>query len=224
MPPQNSIVFELVHHHLNTLFRAGASDFVAAVSARRTIYESDMRAKISLLRVGHFVPRWWDILSQGGGTFCPKVVGHFVPRWHYHPKSSHYMHAMQKPPLYVYYLYIYFLNGGCSIAAPPHPPLAMPPCGGVRTSLRSGYSGGLSPTPQTPQRRPQRALAQGLMPSLRSGYQLLRAITLFGFDSIARRWCSLASLAALQCGDVISALWPRVRGLSFRVLENGLSK
>lgn len=72
------------------------------------------------------------------------------------------MHAMQKPPLYVYYLYMYFLYGGCSIAAPPPPPMAMPPCGGVRTSLRSGYSGGLSPTPQTPQRRPQRALAQGL--------------------------------------------------------------
>lgn len=79
---------------------------------------------------------------------------------------------------------------------PPVHPLAMPPCGGVRTSLRSGYSGGLSPTPQTPQRRPQRALAQGLMPSLRSGYQLLRAITLFGSDTSARRWCSLVPRCA----------------------------
>ena len=69
---------------------------------------------------------------------------------------------MQKPPLYIYYLNGYYLNGGCSVAAPPPPPLAMPPCGGVWTSLRSGYSGGLSPTPQTPQRRPQRASAQGL--------------------------------------------------------------
>ena len=90
-------------------------------------------------------------------------------------------------------------------------PLAMPPCGGVRTSLRSDCRGEPltrgSPGPPPPV-RPQRALAQGLMPSLRSGYQLLRAITLFGFDYIARRWCSLASLAALQRGDVISALWP----------------
>ena len=66
MPPQNSIVFELVHHHLNTLFRAGASDFVTAVSAWWTIENWDIASKIA---------------PCGGGTFCPKVVGHFVPRW-----------------------------------------------------------------------------------------------------------------------------------------------
>ena len=32
------------------------------------------KQKNRFLRVGHFVPRWWDILSQGGGTFCPKVT------------------------------------------------------------------------------------------------------------------------------------------------------
>lgn len=95
------------------------------------------------------------------------------------------------------YMYIpkyIYLNGGCSIAAPPPPPLAMPPFGGVWTSLRSDCRGEplsrVSPGPPPPV-RPQRALAQGLMPSLRSGYQLLRAITLFGSDTSARRWCSL---------------------------------
>jgi len=57
MPPQNSIVFELVHPHLNTLFRAGASDFVTAISARRTIENWDIASKITPALVGHFGAR-----------------------------------------------------------------------------------------------------------------------------------------------------------------------
>lgn len=74
------------------------------------------------------------------------------------------MHAMQKLPLYVYYLYLSPKWGLLNRRAPL---LRFTPgfaaAGGDMTSLRSDYSGGLSPTPQTPQRRPQRALAQELL-------------------------------------------------------------
>ena len=78
--------------------------------------------------------------------------------------STLYLHTVHKNPLYIYYLNVFFLDGGCSIAAPPSSgsPPGFAAAGGDMTSLRSGYSGGLSPTPQTPQRRPQRASAQGL--------------------------------------------------------------
>ena len=73
MPPQNSIVFELVPPHLNTLFRAGASDFVTAISAWWTIENWDIASKITPCGggtfwcevVGHFGARWWDILVRG---------------------------------------------------------------------------------------------------------------------------------------------------------------
>jgi hypothetical protein len=88
MPPQNSIVFELVPPHLNTLFRAGASDFVTAISAWWTIENWDIASKITPCGggtfwcevVGHFGARWWDILVRGGGTFWCEVVGHFGAR------------------------------------------------------------------------------------------------------------------------------------------------
>ena len=88
--PKNSIVFELVHHHLNTLFRAGASDFVTAVSARRTIEKWDIASKIAPAPTGHFVPRWWDILSQGDTitpspaticTQCKNCPYIYIPKW-----------------------------------------------------------------------------------------------------------------------------------------------
>lgn len=64
------------------------------------------------------------------------------------------MHTVHKPPLYIYYLYIYFLYGGCSIAAPPPPPMAMPPFGGVRTSLPLGLFWGALPDPPDPPETP----------------------------------------------------------------------
>ena len=150
MPPQNSIVFELVHHHINTLFRAGASDFVTAVSAWWTIENWDIASKIT---------------PCGGGTFCPKVVGHFVPRWWDNPKSSYYMHAMQKRPLYIYFLYIDFLNGAAQSPRPSPPGYAavrrrkdLATLGLPGEPLPRG-----SPGPPPPV-RPQRALAQGLRP------------------------------------------------------------
>lgn len=33
--------------------------------------------------------------------------------------STLYLHTVHKNPLYIYYLNGFFLNGGCSIAAPP---------------------------------------------------------------------------------------------------------
>ena len=191
MPPQNSIVFELVHHHLNTLFRAGASDFVTTISARRTIYESDMRAKISLLRVGHFGANRWDILvpidtiTPSPATICTQC------------KNRPYMY--------------YFLNGGCSIAAPPPPPWLCRRSAAYGPRYRSGYSGGLSPTPQTPQRRPQRALAQGLrlrcaQLSAPKGYNPFRLR--FHRQALVLARSSLRSSAAMEsppCGHEFAA-------------------
>ena len=111
-----------------------------------------MRAKIGFLRVRHFVAnRWpnrWDILYQIGGiTPCP----HYICT-----------QCIKAPYIYISYM-CFFLDGA---AQSPRPLLRFTPgfaaAGGDMTSLRSGYSGGLSPTPQTPQRRPQRASAQGL--------------------------------------------------------------
>ena len=141
--------------------------------------------------VGHFVPRWWDILSQGGGTFCPKVTLSLQVQ-------PLYARNAKTAPICILPKCI-CLNGGCSIAAPPHPPLGYAAVRRRKDLASLGLPGEPlsrgSPGPPPPV-RPQRALAQGLMPSLRSGYQLLRAVALFGSDTSARRWCSLVPRCA----------------------------
>lgn len=88
--------------------------------------------------------------------------------------STPYMHAVYKSPLYIYFLYGFFSSMGLLSRRAPSSgsPLAMPPCGGAMTSLRSGCRGepltrGSPGAP--PPVRPQRALARGLMPSLPLG-------------------------------------------------------
>ena len=97
-----------------------------------------------------------DILVRGGGTFWCEVT--LSPQ-----VQPLYARNAKTAPICILPKWG-FPKWGLLNRRAPSSPMAMPPCGGVRTSLRSGYSGGLSPTPQTPQRRPQRASAQGLRP------------------------------------------------------------
>ena len=101
-------------------------------------------------------------------------------------------------------------------------PLAMPPFGGAMTSLPLGLPRGtpLAGFPRTPSpRSPTKGIAQGLR--LRFA-QLSAPKGLWPFSaSIPSPGAAARSyLAALQRGDGISALWPWIGGLCFRVLEN----
>lgn len=81
--------------------------------------------------------------------------------------STLYLHTVHKNPLYIYYLNGFFLDGGCSIAAPPSS--GSPPGYAAVRRRKDLASLGLpgeplsrgSPGPPPPV-RPQRATAQGL--------------------------------------------------------------
>ena len=103
---------------------------------------------------------WWDILVRGDRTFWCEVT--LSPQ-----VQALYARNAKTAPIYILPIYI-FPKWGLLNRRAPSSPMAMPPFGGVRTSLPLGLFWGALPDPPDPPETPTKGIRPRAEASLRS--------------------------------------------------------